>query len=53
MSDYTCTTPEGHDMQIRAEGAVMADFEYDDGSTLTIEQDADGNRVFRVDHSGT
>lgn len=52
MSDYTWTTPEGSEVQIRAEGSIAAEFEYADGSRLAVEQDAEGNRVLRVEPQG-
>ncbi|MGI5222192.1 hypothetical protein [Nocardia sp. CA-290969] len=46
--DYTYTTSDGQDVGIRVEGPSTHEFTYADGSTLTVEQDAGGNRSYVV-----
>ncbi|WP_280421967.1 hypothetical protein [Nocardia carnea] len=41
---YTGSDGQGTRRRVRVEGAGTAVFTYEDGSTLTVEQDADGNR---------
>lgn len=47
-TEYAWTSPEGHDIRFRVDGPSTHIFTYDDGSVLTVTQNANGERTCQV-----